>query len=181
LAAGGETGNPVIDFVFQSSLLTVAFTLKYKVSNSSPRRPEMPLSRYLIATTLALAAAGAASAAPLTVTADGIEARGGTLYVGVQTQAQFMQQEGIAGERIEAPANGAKTFTFDVPEGEYSVSVWHDFNANGQFDMSETGLPADGWAMNNGDALRGPPTFEDVKVAVPTTGAAITLTVADPE
>lgn len=141
----------------------------------------MTCLKTLIAAAAALTAAGAALAAPLTVTASGIEARGGKLYVGVQTEAQFLKDDGIAGEIVETPVAGAQTFTFDVPEGAYSVSIWHDFNANGQFDMTETGMPADGWAMHNGEALRGPPTFDVVNVAVPAGGAAISLKVAYPE
>ncbi len=51
----------------------------------------------LIAAAAAIAAAGAAAAAPLTINVEGIEARGGSLYVGVQTEAQFLQNGGIAG------------------------------------------------------------------------------------
>lgn len=69
----------------------------------------------LIAATLAMA--GAASAAVLTVTLDGIEARGGKLYVSVQTEDQFMKEDGVAGEIPEAPEAGTKTLSFDLPEG----------------------------------------------------------------
>lgn len=134
-------------------------------------RPLKPL----IASAAALAAAGLASAAPLTVTVTGIEARGGTFYVGVQTEAQFMKDDGVDGEIIEGPAAGDRTFTFDLPEGTYSVSVWHDFNANGTFDLAEDGRPADGWGAINGEALRGPPVFSDVSIEVPASGASASI------
>lgn len=135
----------------------------------------------LMASAAALAAAGAAVAAPLTVHVDGIEARGGTLYVGVQTEAQFMQNAGIAGEMIAAPEAGSQSFTFDLPEGAYSISIWHDFNGNGQFDMSEAGPPADGWAMINGEAMRAAPTFAEASLTLPAAGTATTLKVIYPE
>lgn len=135
----------------------------------------------LMASAAALAAAGAAVAAPLTVNVDGIEARGGTLYVGVQTEAQFMQNAGIAGEMIAAPEAGSQSFTFDLPEGAYSISIWHDFNGNGQFDMSEAGPPADGWAMINGEAMRAAPTFAEASLTLPAAGKATTLKVIYPE
>ena len=131
----------------------------------------------LIAGALALPA----FAAPLTVTLEGVEDRGAPLYVGVQTEAQFMQWDGIAGEKLESPEPGTVTVTFDLPEGAYSVSVWHDLNDNGEFDMLENQMPNEGWAMSNDSKLRGMPTFDVVKVDVGAEGASITETVKYPE
>jgi uncharacterized protein (DUF2141 family) len=80
-----------------------------------------------------------------------------------------------------APEAGSQSFTFDWPEGAYSISIWHDFNANGQFDMSEAGPPADGWAMINGEAMRAAPTFADASLTLPAAGTATTLKVIYPE
>jgi uncharacterized protein (DUF2141 family) len=123
----------------------------------------------------ALAMAGAASAAPLTVTVDGIEARGGKLYVGVQTEEQFMKEDGVAGEILDAPEAGSKTLSFDLPEGRYAVSVWHDFNGNGAFDVDDQGMPADGWTSPNAASLRAAPTFEQSSVTVAADGTALQM------
>ncbi len=122
----------------------------------------------------ALALAGTATAAEITVTLDGVEARGGTLYVALQTEDQFMKEEAIAGEKQDAPGSGSHTFTFDVPAGQYSLSVWHDDNGNGEFDRMEDGQPLDGWAMINGTELRSFPTFAAVSIDVSDAGASIT-------
>jgi len=126
-------------------------------------------------------AAPLAMAAPLTFTVDGVEARGGTLYIGVQTEAEFMKDAGIDGSAIKAPAAGTHSATFDLPVGEYSVSVWHDANDDNVFDMSENGMPAEGWTMHNAKALRGMPTFDLVKISVTETGASVTETIEYPE
>jgi uncharacterized protein (DUF2141 family) len=141
----------------------------------------MTRTKTLISAAAALAWAAGAAAAPLTVNIEGIEARGGTFYVGVQTEEQFMQDAGVAGEILEAPAAGNKSFTFDLPEGVYSISVWHDFNGNGQFDMSEQGMPMDGWSSINAETLRAAPTFEQSSLALPADGAAATLKVYYPD
>ena len=141
----------------------------------------MTSMKTLIAYAAALSGAGLAAAAPLTVNVDGIEARGGTFYVGVQAEAQFMENAGIAGEMVAAPEAGSRSFTFNLPEGAYAISIWHDFNANGQFDMSEAGPPADGWAMINGEAMRAAPTFADASLTLPAAGTATTLKVIYPE
>ena len=47
--------------------------------------------------------AAPALAAELTVTLTDVQANGAPLYVGVQTEEQFMQWDGIAGEKLENP------------------------------------------------------------------------------
>jgi uncharacterized protein (DUF2141 family) len=126
-------------------------------------------------------AAVPAFAADLTVTLTDVQANGAPLYVGVQTEEQFMQWDGIASDKIEAPEAGTHTFTFDLPEGEYSVSVWHDLNSNGEFDLDQNQMPDEGYAMSNQAALRGMPTFDVVKVSVGPDGAAITERVNYPQ
>ena len=121
-----------------------------------------------------------AIAAPLTFTVDGVEARGGTLYIGVQTEAEFMKDAGIDGSAIKAPTAGTHSATFDLPEGEYSVSVWHDANDDNIFDM-KNGMPAEGWTMHNAKTLRGMPTFDVVKIRVTEAGANVTETIVYPE
>lgn len=117
---------------------------------------------------LAIAALpAAASAAPVRLDLSGIRAARGDLYVSLQTRAQFMQPTGSYGTIVRKPAAGSRVVTLEgVAPGDYSVSVWHDINANGKWDSDERGIPLDGWAMVNGDALRAKPTFEQVSFAV---------------
>ena len=139
--------------------------------------------KHVRTTAIALAAAliaPIASAGTLTFTVDGVEARGGTLYVGVQTEEQFMKWDGIEGESIAAPTAGSHTVSFELPTGDYSVSVWHDQNDDSEFGLSDTGMPTEGWAMINGSKLRGAPTFDAVKISVTDAGAAATEKVIYP-
>jgi uncharacterized protein (DUF2141 family) len=129
-------------------------------------------------TTLAavLALAGTAHAAPLTFTLDGVRDRPGTLFVSVQSEAEFMKNSGTAGQVVPAPKAGTHDFTFDVPPGRYAVTVWHDDNGNGVFDTGGPyNVPLDGWTMHNGLAIRGAPVFADVSLEVPAEGTALTL------
>jgi uncharacterized protein (DUF2141 family) len=122
--------------------------------------------------------AGYAAAAPLTVKLENVEARGGQLYVSVQTEAQFMQNDGIDGTIVNAPVAGAHSFAFDLPEGRYAVAVWHDDDGDGAFNRvaggDRAGWPLDGWAMINGRAMRGVPSFAEASVAVGADGAVVT-------
>jgi len=123
----------------------------------------------------AMIALAPAAAAPLTVDLEGVRAAPGRLYVSVQTREQFMKDKGVAGSIMTAPQAGSHRFAYDLPAGEYAVSVWHDDNGNGAFDKGEQHMPLDGWAMTNSAALRGEPTFDQVKTIVGASPAALRL------
>ena len=129
----------------------------------------------LLASLAALAVAAPAEAATLYVQLDGVRAGGGRLHVSVQSRAEFMQQSGTAGSLVDAPTAGTHRFTYQVPAGEYAVSVWHDDNGNGAFDSNEQHIPLDGWTMVNAEQIRAEPTFDQVKTAVGETPASIRL------
>ena len=136
--------------------------------------------------TLSLAAAAAFSlAAPamaedVTVTLTGVQARGGVILAALQTEAQFMQPAGTYGERITDPASGVVRVTFrNVAAGDYALMVLHDEDSDGQMKMNGY-MPAEGWAMVNGDTLRATPTFDQVKFTVAASGADLSVPMSYP-
>ena len=132
-----------------------------------------PLKTLAAAPFAGFALVGVAAAAPLTVTIDGVEDRGGTFYVSVQTEADYMKPTGTDGTVADAPGIGTVAYAYDVPPGDYAVTVWHDDDGNGQFDYGPDGMPADGWALS-GMAANGP-SFEAAKVTVDEDGASVTV------
>ena len=135
----------------------------------------LPLSA---AAALALALPAAAHAGPITVDLTGLRA-GGTLYVQVQTREQFMGPARVGGRVVAAPQAGSLSVEIgEVPPGDYAVTIWHDANGNNQFDMGTRGQPADGWAMANGDRLRGQPTFDVVKLTIAADALRLPLAVS---
>lgn len=134
----------------------------------------------MIRTTLIAALTAAlpamASAGSLKVAIEGVEARGGTFYISVQTRDQFMQDTGVAGTVEENPEAGTFDVVYDLEPGEYAVTVWHDDNGNGTFDTGgQWNVPLDGWAMKNAMNLRAAPTFDDVKITVDGEGTTLNL------
>lgn len=128
-----------------------------------------------IAAALILALPAAAQAGTVAVDLSGLRA-GGTLYVQLQTRAQFLGADRIAGQIVQAPPAGTLSVDLgDVPAGDYAVTVWHDDNANQRFDIDAGGAPADGWATANSDGLRGQPTFEQVRLTIPAEGLRVPL------
>lgn|GEM_PF-3749518 len=63
----------------------------------------------------------------------------------------------------------------EVAAGDYAVTIWHDDNGNNRFDVGPRGMPKDGWAVANGEALRGQPAFDQVRLAVPAEGLRVPL------
>jgi uncharacterized protein (DUF2141 family) len=140
--------------------------------------------------TLSLAAAAAfslatptptpAMAEDVTVTLTGVQARGGVILAALQTEAQFMQPAGTYGERITDPASGAVRVTFrNVAAGDYALMVLHDEDSDGQMKLNGY-MPAEGWAMVNGDTLRATPTFDQVKFTVAASGADLSVPMSYP-
>jgi uncharacterized protein (DUF2141 family) len=109
-------------------------------------------------------AAAPALAGDVVINLEGVEAAKGDLYVSLQTQDQFLKNTGAYGAMIKAPKSGQQVVVLkDVAPGDYSVSVWHDIDADHIFSMSPSGMPADGWSMHNAKALRSAPTWDAVK------------------
>ncbi|MEM1086760.1 MAG: DUF2141 domain-containing protein [Pseudomonadota bacterium] len=171
----------------------------------------MTFKTTLIAGLCAFGLAPSAFAGTLSVTIDGVQQKGGDLYITVQTEDQFLENE-AAGARVIEIAQDTNTSIkptkehselfqkvsfigssvtdvrsqsysvgFDLPEGEYSVSFWHDINGNGIFDTDEVGRPIDGWAMSNDDTLRQRPVFADVKVELNSVATLVIETMQYPQ
>lgn len=122
--------------------------------------------------------AGAAAAGDLVVELQGVQARGGTILASLQTRGQFMKAEGAYGARAESPQPGVLRLTIpNVAPGEYVLSVLHDVDGDKTMDLSPQFIPLEGWAMVKGETLRGPPSFDQVKVTVPASGASLRATV----
>lgn len=133
-----------------------------------------------LAAVAALSLSAPALAEDVIVTLTGVEARGGVLLAALQTRDQFMRAEAAYGDRIEAPAAGVVRVTFrDVAPGDYALMVLHDEDGDGRMKMNGD-MPGEGWAMINGDSLRAAPTFDQVKVSIPASGARINLPMAYP-
>jgi uncharacterized protein (DUF2141 family) len=122
----------------------------------------------------AAAVPGRAGAGDRTVTLTGAHAGGGKVHASLFTRDNFFRP-GAMTQAVDA-ASGTVTITFrDVPAGDYAFTAYHDEDGDGQMGRSPVGMPTEGWAMSNADQLMGPPTFDVLKVAVPASGAAISV------
>ena len=64
----------------------------------------------------------------------------------------------------------------DKAEGQVMVALYHDANGNGKMDRNAMGIPSEAYAFsNNALGMMGPPSFDQVKFAVPQAGATVTV------
>lgn len=112
---------------------------------------------------------GAAQAADLTVEAAGIRNQDGALFVVVYDEARAFKADRIdkafAVASMAATGEDARITLHDVPAGSYAVSLFHDENGNGDFDMRR-GVPKEGYGTSNGRDRFDEPDFARAAVAV---------------
>jgi uncharacterized protein (DUF2141 family) len=137
-----------------------------------------PASALLAA--LVSAAAGSALAADVNVTVTGVEARGGQMLVSLQSREQFMKPMGAAGTFAPATGGTMVLAVKDVPPGDYAVMVMHDEDSNWSMAMKPDGRLAEGAVMSGKPPAGRAPTFDEVKIAVPASGASLSLPIAYP-
>jgi uncharacterized protein (DUF2141 family) len=105
---------------------------------------------------------------------------GGTIYVSIQTRQDYRSMKGFGGVIKHAEA-GDMTRTYHVDEpGEYSVSIWHDRDDDGRFSMTETYQVLDSWGASGTPPENASPTFDDVKVSVPSMGTTLSIDMINP-
>ncbi len=128
-----------------------------------------------------LLSASPAVAGDLTVKITGVKAKGGHLLVAVYDKATlFRAKPPFAGEaKVSAAGDVIVTIT-DVTAGDYVVSVLHDADDDKGITMAN-GRFAEGTALTNAEQLRGPPSFEANKIAIPASGTAVTIAMSYPE
>ncbi len=129
---------------------------------------------------VALAAAGPAPAAELTVEVVGLGSDDGNVHFALyDNPATFPDDEGrFRGTNVPIAGRRAVAVFKNLMPGSYAVAVFHDENGNGSFDQGFLGLPLEDYGFSNGaPAFLGPPSFDQAKFAVPEKGIRITIDV----
>jgi uncharacterized protein (DUF2141 family) len=106
---------------------------------------------------IASLAAGAASAADLTVTISDIRAPKGSIGVALFNSEGAWQEQAqpLAGQRIAATGDKVSVRFTGLPPGTYAVQVMHDENDNGKLDTNLLGIPSEGFGFSgNSTAMR---------------------------
>lgn len=123
-------------------------------------------------------AALADDTASLTVTVEGVSAKGGNLRVGVYDESIFSVRGVKPKIGTIVPATAGKmviTLTGIVP-GVYGVKTFQDENSNNKLDTNMIGFPSEPFGVSR-DAKpnMGPPAFDDAKITLKAGANATTI------
>jgi uncharacterized protein (DUF2141 family) len=113
--------------------------------------------------------AGAASAARIIITIDGLHSAQGNVFIGLYASpSKFLNGNQSDAMRKVRASTGPITVTFDnLPPGTYAVGAYHDENANDHLDTNMLGLPTEGYALSNGvRAVFSKPNFYEAAFTV---------------
>ena len=73
---------------------------------------------------------------------------------------------------------GELVFEFDVPNGNYTVSVMHDINKSGDLDKNFLGIPSEPYGISmDGRSKYGPPNYEDAVFTITDKDVKLTIQV----
>jgi uncharacterized protein (DUF2141 family) len=120
--------------------------------------------RMATAMLLALAPFGAAQAATVIVTIEGVEAESGTINVGLCDKS--LSREGCPHQAERPATRGTVEVRFEkVMPGRYAVVSYHDLNENNEFDRF-FGFPQEPYGLSNNAGESLVPTFDQAALAV---------------
>jgi len=128
------------------------------------RRLALPL----VLLSAALLWAGAANAAELRVTVQGVKLAEGDVKVGLYaTPESFDKRQKTYGAAAPAHPGAVVVVFHDLPPGRYGLAVLHDLNGNGEMDNNLLGFPKEPYGFGNDARINmAPPAFADMAVAV---------------
>ena len=125
------------------------------------------------------ACAGPASDTRLYVTVTRLRDAQGVVAVTLypDDRKRFLARRGsLYVARVQGAAPTASVCLHLPGPGSYAVGAYHDRNANGKFDRTGIGLPAEDYGFsNNPKLLLGPPSFKSVRITVNKDGEAISI------
>ncbi len=126
---------------------------------------------------LIMLTAGAAQAADLTVTVNGLANAEGKVLLAAYDSADTFLKRPVGISWVDAQTGSIKAVISNLKAGDYAVSLYQDKNANKRLDSNLVGMPTEPYGFSRDAAGSfGPPSFEQARISVPDSGAEITVT-----
>ncbi|MEQ8471883.1 MAG: DUF2141 domain-containing protein [Marinoscillum sp.] len=94
----------------------------------------------------------------------------GTLRIAVyDSEATHLDEETIAFyKEVPVTETGSMTIELDLPDGTYSIAIYHDLNNDKKLNTNLVGIPKEPYGFsNNVMGTFGPPSFEAARVMIP--------------
>ncbi|GIV36875.1 MAG: hypothetical protein KatS3mg032_1254 [Cyclobacteriaceae bacterium] len=127
--------------------------------NQQKRRPLLVLAVALVA--IFTAAAGPhLFCCTLEIRVGPLEPASGTLRVALFNSADRFMKEPFRVQELKVEGPTLNIVFYNLPEGQYAFSLYHDVNNNGKLDTGLLGIPSEPWGFSNNARGRfGPPHF----------------------
>ena len=116
--------------------------------------------------------AGAARAATVEVTVDGIEPVPSTLYVAL-CQGGLSEAECRIGQDAPVRSTSQRVVFEDVAPGTYAVAAFQDQNGDRRLDRTGLGLPTEPYGFSGPPERTARPDFASAQIAVREPGSAL--------
>ena len=103
------------------------------------------------------------------------------LYISIQNRDEYQTNRGYGGI---VKAIDKEILEVDLAvdiAGDYAISVWHDLDNDGEFSMSDTYIPLDGWGASGNPPAHRRPDFDDVKVGIDASGSTVPVKLIYPQ
>lgn len=113
---------------------------------------------------------------PLTITVDGIKDPKGTIRIAVyDNKDTHLDEEALSYyEEVIVTRAGSVEVKLDLPEGSYSIAVYHDVNDDKELNTSLVGIPKEPYGFsNNAMGTFGPPSFSEASLVIPKTNNTV--------
>jgi uncharacterized protein (DUF2141 family) len=114
---------------------------------------------FLAASALMACTLHAQAVSSLTVHITGIRNTKGNILIALYRDSKFAKAQGV---EIDAKTLSAVAVFNNLPQGVYSVELFHDENRNGKMDRNLFGMPVEGYGFSNNPKKRmGKPGFDE--------------------
>ncbi len=95
---------------------------------------------------------------------ENIKATEGKLVIAIFDCKENFLKKDVYNKSYLVTGSSSMNIKIKLPEGEYSVAVFHDTNNNGELDKNILGWPQEAFGFSNKSmGLIGPPSYNDTK------------------
>ena len=129
---------------------------------------------------LAVSLSRPVAAADLTVVVTSLASDDGDVHIAIyDNPSGFPKGDGMLFEIQSRIKGGVASATFTSLEpGHYAVAIFHDANANDEFDQAIFGIPLEDFGFSNeATAVFSAPSFEEARIRLPPKGTSITIAI----
>jgi len=110
-----------------------------------------------------------------TIEINGVTVNGGLVYVSVYSNENDYKNGTAFEQFILQPNNAALTYSLDLPNGDYVVSVFQDKNGNEKLNSGLFGIPSEPVGITNYSLRGAPGGFNKLKVPVNNSSAKLVV------